>query len=104
MTQKDSTRDCWLNNYNSFNKSGLTQREYCRQEELGYWTFNSWKRRFDKSESDTTLQEVPIKISPAHSANSPIEIILENNLRISIPENFSENTLKKIISVMRDQK
>lgn len=104
MNKKDSTRDYWHKHYDSFNKSGLTQRDYCRQEELGYWTFNSWKRRFDKSESDVTLQELPIKVSPTHSACSPIEIILKNNLKLSIPDNFSKNSLKKIMSVLRDQK
>ena len=104
MTKKNSTRDYWLQHYKSFKTQEITQREYCRNNDLGYWTFNTWKRKFDKSETETTLQEIPIKISPKSTQASSIEIVLENSLRILIPDNFSENTLKKIITVLRNEK
>ena len=100
MPNKKDRREYWKQHYISFQESGLTQREYCKQKDLGYWTFNQWKRRFDKSESDMSIQEIPIKLPLKTSSGKHIEIVLNNNIRLSIPDNFSSDTLKKIISAL----
>jgi hypothetical protein len=66
------------------------------------WTFNQWKRRFDKSESETNFQQLPINISPKATLYSPIEIILNNKIRLSVPDNFSSETLKQVIQTLGD--
>ncbi len=103
MSTVEEKESYWFKHYNSFNKSGLTQKEYCRQQEISYWTFNAWKRRFDKSEQDTVMQEIPLKILTDPVSCSPIEIVFENNIRISVPENFSPETLKRIMFALREE-
>lgn len=102
MTRKKSTRDYWLNHYQQFKAAGITQREYCRKNDLGYWTFNKWKREFDQKDSSTSLQPLPIKYNLSLAEN--FEIVLPGNIRITIPENFSEQTLSKILSAVRNEK
>lgn len=92
----------WKHHYNSFLKSGLTQREYCRQKDISYWTFNQWKRKFNKSDVDRSIQEIPVKISSEKASGQSFEIIFTNKLRLSVPDNFSCDTLKKILSVLGD--
>ena len=100
MSRKKTTRDSWQQHYHSFKGAGLSQREYCRQNRLGYWTFNKWKRLFDRESTSTSLQQLPVKY---HSVESErLEIILQDNLKISIPDDFSEKTLKRIISALRN--
>jgi hypothetical protein len=101
MSRKDSTRDFWDNHYQTFKTQKTTQREYCRANNLGYWSFNKWKKQFDSENDSTALQRVPITFQPAKTEK--IEIILPGNIVITVPEHFSENTLKKIISVLRDK-
>ena len=100
MSLSEERSKYWNEHYNAFNEAGLTQREFCKQNNLKYWTFNQWKRRFDKSESDVTLQELPIKLSKKLNSNNPIEIILNDNIRLSIPDGFSETTLKTLIDIL----
>ena len=100
MSRKDSTRGFWKEHYRSFKTQGITQREYCRANNLGYWSFNKWKKQFDSENDSTALQQVPVKYQPVKAEK--IEIILPGNIAIAIPEHFSENTLKKIISALRD--
>ena len=102
MQKTKDRKGYWKQHYDSFQESGLTQREYCRNNNLRYWTFNQWKRRFDKSESDLSMQEIPVKLPLKTSSEKHIEIILNNNIRLSIPDNFSSDTLKKIVSVLRE--
>ncbi len=102
MTRKQTTKDYWLHHYQLFKSAGITQREYCRKNDLGYFSFNKWKRQFDKENTSTALQQLPIQYKPAQEER--FEIVLQGNVRISIPNNFSEKTLSKIISAVRDQK
>ena len=100
MSRKNSAREFWNNHYHTFKSQEITQREYCRANNLGYWSFNKWKRQFDSENDTTALQQLPVKYQPVKTEK--IEIILPENIAISIPEHFSENTLKKIISALRD--
>jgi len=100
MSRKDSTREFWKTHYRTFKSQGITQRAYCRENGLGYWSFNKWKRHFESENDSTTLQQLPVKYQPVKAEK--IEIILPCNIAIAIPEHFSESTLKKIISALRD--
>ena len=62
---KKTIRDYWQKHYQTFKAAGITQREYCRQNDLGYWTFNKWKRLFDQENHSTLLQQLPVKYQPA---------------------------------------
>jgi len=99
MSRKNSTRNYWQQHYLSFKELNITQREYCRQNELGYWTFNKWKRIFDQEITSTSLQQLPVTYHPVKTEK--LEIILPDNVKISIPEAFSEQTLRKIMSALR---
>jgi tagatose-1,6-bisphosphate aldolase non-catalytic subunit AgaZ/GatZ len=90
----------WQEHYREFKKSGLTQRAYCREKELSYWAFNPWKRRFDNVLKDMSLQEIPVKFVPEKISEKKIEIILKDNLRISVPEKFSSETLKMLMKLL----
>lgn len=100
MTIKQDKQKYWKQHYDSYQKLKSTQRAYCSQNNLNYWTFNQWKRRFDKAELDTNLQEIPVEIFQNDSSENQIEIIVKNNIRISIPDDFSPKTLKNILSII----
>ena len=101
MSRKDSTRDFWKTHYQTFKTQEITQREYCRSHDLGYWSFNKWKKQFDSENDSTALQQIPVTYQPVKTEK--IEILLPGNIAITIPEHFSEITLKKIISALRDR-
>jgi hypothetical protein len=90
----------WQNHYILFKKSGLSQKAYCREKEISYWSFNPWKRRFDKKKINMSFQEVPVKFGQDKSSEEKIEIILKDNIRISIPDNFSSETLKNLMQIL----
>jgi hypothetical protein len=102
MIKKKSPRDYWIKHYHSFNAAGTTQREYCRTHNLCYWTFNKWKRQFDAEGTSTSLQQLPVKYQPVKTEN--IEIIINEAIKVGVPEHFSENTLRRIIATLKDEK
>ena len=100
---KKHTKDYWENHYRLFLESGLSQTEYCKQNEISFFSFNPWKRRLDKLKSNESIQEIPIKFTANKNRDERIEIILSNKIKISIPNNFSQTTLKQIILSMEDE-
>jgi hypothetical protein len=89
----------WETEVEAYRKSGLNQREYCRQKGISYWSFNPWKRKLENK--DNKPQEIPPSlISSLSPQNKQIELILEDRIKISIPDNFSEGTLRNILNIL----
>lgn len=92
-------RSFWQAHVKAQNASGLTQRVYCRQNDISYWSFNSWKRRIENE--SVQFHEISPTIVPALPVESRrIEITVNNIIRISVPDGFSSDTLREILTVM----
>ena len=97
---RQDRQEYWANHVKSFHKSGLTQRDYCRQNNISYWSFNLWKRKIETS-GCTGFHQVPaeiIQVEPPSDKN--IEITIHDHLRISIPHDFPERTLRRILKIL----
>jgi hypothetical protein len=90
----------WQTHVESYMKSGVSQREYCRQHGISYWSFNTWKRKIETGSNKLKLQEVSKDLVHSLSAEKGIEFVLGDRIRITIPDNFSEETLKKILNIL----
>lgn len=101
MTRKEETRAYWQKHYQTYKSLGVTQREYCKTNNLGYWTFNKWKREFDNDNNSTSLQRLAVTYQSVNREN--IKIIFKDSISISVPEDFSEKTLQRIISALRNE-
>jgi len=101
VTIKKSTRDYWMQHYQSQKSQEITQREYCINNNLKYYTFNKWKRKFDQESQSTAIQQLPVKYLPPRA--DQFEIIIQDKLKITIPDNFSPETLKRIILTLKDE-
>jgi hypothetical protein len=89
----------WEGHVKAYQKSGLTQREYCRQNNISYWSFNPWKRKLESESSE--LCEIPIQtVQSLSSETKHIEIIISEKLKVTIPESFSKSTLRDVLSVL----
>jgi hypothetical protein len=89
----------WQTEVEAHRKSGLNQREYCRQKGISYWSFNPWKRKLERK-SNKPQEISPFLISSLSQQNKQIELILEDRIKISIPDSFSEGTLRNILNIL----
>jgi len=93
-------QEIWKKHVKSFQKSGLTQRDYCKQNNISYWSFNPWKRRIETSGS-IEMHQIPAEIiQDQPPVNKNVEIIVHDRLRITIPYEILEITLKMILRVL----
>lgn len=89
----------WQGHVEAYLKSGLNQREYCRENNISYWSFNPWKRKLASQCNE--LYEIPTQtVQSLTSKTKQIEIIISDKIKVTIPEGFSGNTLRNVLCVL----
>ncbi len=112
MAQKKSTSKqiknarCWQRHLEIWRKSGQTQVEYCRINNLGVKTFGYWLRKDRKSNNPTPLQLIPVTLSAeplmksVEKSSSGSYFKFSDRARIEIAKDFDHETFSQILSVL----
>ncbi len=66
-TTRQSKRACWRHHLDAWQESGLTQVEYCLQNQLNKHTFTYWKAKLRKQSSLPPL--LPVSVRPDSRQN-----------------------------------
>ena len=96
-------RKYWTAQVQRWKESGLTQREYCKKEDLSIERFGAWKRRLDhENQGDSgCLVAVPSKIvSSALFTRPALGLVVDERYRVEIPDAFSPSTLEAVLQVL----
>lgn len=97
---KEAKNQFWQNHFNSWEASSLSQKKYCEESSVSYWSFKTWYAKLkpeEKTKTKSFIKLNPGKIMNAYSGK--IEIIISDRIKISVDEGISENNLKKIFLV-----
>lgn len=97
-------RRFWMAHHQAWKKSGLSQSEYCRRQNLKISQFGYWKRKFAKeAESNTLFVPVPMPQqgyqAQTGTTDSGLTITL-GSLKIQLRKDFHPGTLAKAIAVL----
>jgi hypothetical protein len=102
--QLEQKRSYWKQHIDAWQKTGLTQVEYCRQHNLKHHQLVYWKKRFLKTETDVSF--VPIKLEdlldiPASPENASLSLVVNNHFKIEIRPGFDVQLLRQLIFALR---
>jgi hypothetical protein len=102
--QLEQKRTYWKQHIDSWQETGLTQAEYCRQHNLKHHQLVYWKKRFLKTEAGVSF--VPLKLEdlldiPAQSDRASLSLIINNNFKIEIRAGFDAQLLRQLILALR---
>lgn len=98
---KESKTQFWQKHFNLWEESELSQKRYCDENSVSYWSFKTWYSKL-KPEIGAKKKNF-IKLNPEKIINissGKIEIFLTDEIKISLNEDISENNLKKILSAL----
>ena len=81
-------------------QSGLSQKAYCRQNNIRYHLFHYWYKRYkDEQSAVKDAGFVPLNVQPPTSFNAGhIELLLPDGKRILFHQAISSDYLKALIS------
>jgi len=88
----------WKTHLEQWSKSDMTQREYCRQNDLIAHRFTYWKTNFKTKNLPVEFIQVlpdPVRIDP-----SDLKLNIGPGLQIEIPDGFSRTTLERVLSTL----
>lgn len=84
----------WLQHFENWKNSGLSQRDYCKQHALTFSSFGYWRHRL-KANSTAESKLIPITVS----SPALINIYLPSGVRIDMPT----HALADILPLLADE-
>ena len=101
----------WRAHVSAWRRSGLTQREYCKRQGLGEWSFSSWKRRLAAGGAPEVMGFVPVAVKGrvdgggnwGRPRQHPLTVVVGERYRIEVGEGFSGKTLAEVLAVLGRQ-
>ena len=102
--QLEQKRIYWKQHIGSWQQTGLTQAEYCRQHNLKHHQMVYWKKRF--SNTETGVSFVPVKLEdlldiPAQPDCAPLSLVINDQFKIEICAGFDALLLRQVIVALR---
>ncbi len=86
----------------SFERSGLTRRQFCARNQVAPNTFNRYMQRYgrrsDKSRDRQQLVAVEI-VDPA-VARAEVAVVLSRGRRIEVARGFDAKTLQQVVAAL----
>ena len=90
----------WQSHIKAWRKSGLSQIDYCRNNNLSRCRFTYWKCKEDKKSNPMTFIPVlhkPSKVTPIIDTTAPLKVLIGDRYRIEIGDGFSPETLSRLM-------
>ena len=102
LTKREANRQRWFDRIETWKQSGLTQKAFCEQQQLGLGSFQRWSGIFmrgEKPAASSVVSFVPVNVTVDKA--SSLALLIDDQLRIEIPAGFDPVTLKQVIQALQ---
>lgn len=99
----------WVVHIRAWERSGLTQNDYCRKNKLRSNRFCYWKKKLNcDTESSVNFVPVPVEckeleVRPIDDNDSGLTLFLHNDIQIRLKNDFTPKTLTRVLTALGDQ-
>ena len=110
MGWRQRSRNEWQRLVAGWPRSGLSQQEYCARHGISVGSLQRWRRIFTEdavpgSRGSSPVSEfVPVTLvgEPA-TPNAELTLVLSDGLRLEVGAQCQAETLKRVLSVLRER-
>jgi len=92
-------RSFWEHHLVRWQQSGLSQRAYCRQNDLKPHQFYYWRRRTLKPRSDVSFLPVTLPVDSVHQHHG-IRVLMPNGFAIELEGWDRQAELKQLVAMV----
>ena len=101
----------WADRIHTFQESGLSRKDWCRQNEVPQSTLSYWIRKIQgkatqaESRSDPVFAKLPSEQElrcGAVAGNSPVTILLPENIRIEVDADCPARLMAALLQALKD--
>lgn len=99
-----SKRDDWAKRVEGWKRSGLSAMAFAEREGFNGYTLRCWALQLKREPIIADLRPkfvevvVPVPVTPVIADS--IEVVVRDGLRLVVPKNFDENTLRRVLRVV----
>jgi hypothetical protein len=88
-----------------YEASGVTQAEFCRQQDLPLKTLARYVTRYRKqtvrgNDPNQPQRFVAVEVAASRTAGSELTVVLRGGLRIEVKSGFDAGTLRQLVTVL----
>ena len=98
-------REHWKHHIESWQFSGMVQREYCQQHNLSYYQFGYWRKRIVQAERKAKFVALDLGPTPAGKqplqCGCPLRLVVSNGFTIEVNPGFDPHLLRQVIIALR---
>lgn len=87
----------WQQHIEAWRQSALSQRDYCKRQEISFSGFSYWRRRLNGLAKDQS-KLLPIKVS----RSATLTVILPSGIRLELPAHALEEILPVLIRAVQE--
>ena len=93
----------WAEMVRSRNESGLTVTDWCKENGINLKTYYYRLKRMRQAVCNEIEQHdiVPVEVNAGTEATTEKIELSVGDVKISLPDNFNENTLSRLLGVLR---
>ncbi len=102
LSKREANRRRWFDRIQHWNHSGLTQKAFCEQQQLGLGSFQRWRGIFmreGKPEASSSVTFLPVNLTESKAAS--LSLLFSDDLRIEISAGFDPVTLKQVVQTLQ---
>jgi len=102
LSKRAANRQGWFDRIEAWKQSGLTQKAFCEQQQLGLGSFQRWRRIFlreELPEASSAVSFLPVKVRVAPA--SSLALVIDDHLRIEIPAGFDPVILQQVVQALQ---
>jgi transposase len=102
-------RQFWQMVLETFKSSGLSVRQFCKQEGLTEASFYSWRKRLNNPQKSDIKNELPqpepfIQVSMPTAKSGVLELVLVSGHTLRIPSDIDSVFLTGVLSAVKQAK
>jgi hypothetical protein len=100
----EQKRTFWRTHITSWEKTHISQAEYCRRNGLSSRSFGYWKKKQDNAKVNS-VSFVSVPLAPPMDVGTkvgraPLCIVLDDRYRIEVGDDFSPLTLQRLVHAL----
>ena len=102
LTKRQANRQRWFDHIETWKQSGLAQKAFCEQQQLGLCSFQRWRGIFmrgEKTGASSAVSFLPVNVTVDKA--SSLAVLIDDHLLIEIPAGFDPVTLKQVVRVLQ---
>jgi hypothetical protein len=97
MSKNDSVRGKMFASIASWQQSDLSQKEWCRQQDIAYHIFHYWYRVYREEHPQLDRNNSFVKLSVKPEANASCEVVFTDGTKILFREPVTVHYLKSLL-------